>query len=86
MASLLFLAPGVVPNSRPAKLHADKGYDYPRCRRSSRDRGIKPRIARRGIEPKDRLGDTVGWLNVPMLGATSSAGFGSAMSTGPTFT
>ena len=44
------------PRRRPAKLHADKGYDYPRCRRSCRSRGIKPRIARRGIEPKDRLG------------------------------
>jgi transposase len=44
------------PRFRPAKLHADKGYDYPRCRHSCRDRGIKPRIARRGIEPKDRLG------------------------------
>lgn len=44
------------PRFRPAKLHADKGYDYPRCRRSCRERGITPRIARRGIEPKDRLG------------------------------
>lgn len=44
------------PRFRPAKLHADKGYDYARCRRSCRDRGIKSRIARRGIEPKDRLG------------------------------
>ncbi|HEX9945189.1 MAG TPA: transposase, partial [Thermoanaerobaculia bacterium] len=44
------------PRCRPAKLHADKGYDYPRCRRSCRVRGIQPRIARRGIEPKDRLG------------------------------
>ena len=44
------------PRFRPDKLHADKGYDYPRCRRSCRKRGIRPRIARRGIEPKDRLG------------------------------
>ena len=44
------------PRRRPAKLHADKGYDYPRCRRALRRRGITPRIARRGIEPRDKLG------------------------------
>ncbi len=36
----------------PHKLHADKGYDYPRCRRALRSRGIIPRIARRGIESR----------------------------------
>jgi hypothetical protein len=44
------------PRKRPAKLHCDKGYDYPRCRRALRRRGICPRIARRGIEPSQRLG------------------------------
>jgi len=44
------------PRRRPTKLHLDKGYDYPRCRRALRRRGITPRIARRGIEPRDRLG------------------------------
>jgi IS5 family transposase len=44
------------PRKRPAKLHLDKGYDYPRCRKSLRRRGITPRIARRGIEPRDKLG------------------------------
>jgi IS5 family transposase len=44
------------PRKRPAKLHGDKGYDYPRCRRALRRRGIVPRIARRGIEPSDKLG------------------------------
>jgi IS5 family transposase len=44
------------PRRRPAKLHLDKGYDYPRCRRALRRRGITPRIARRGIEPRDKLG------------------------------
>ena len=38
------------------KLHLDKGYDYPRCRRALRRRGITPRIARRGVEPGDKLG------------------------------
>ncbi len=32
---------------RPAKLHADKGYDYARCRLACRQRRIKARIARR---------------------------------------
>ncbi|WP_374197572.1 IS5 family transposase [Micromonospora sp. RL09-050-HVF-A] len=41
---------------RPEKLHADKGYDYPHLRRMLRQRGIRPRIARRGIESPDRLG------------------------------
>jgi hypothetical protein len=44
------------PRKRPAKLHCDKGYDYPRCRRVLRRRGITPRIARRGVESSQRLG------------------------------
>jgi hypothetical protein len=44
------------PRQRPAKLHLDKAYDYPRCRRALRRRGITPRIARRGVEPGGRLG------------------------------
>jgi IS5 family transposase len=44
------------PRRWPNKLHADKGYDFPRCHEHLRLRGIKPRIARRGIERNDRLG------------------------------
>ena len=44
------------PRKRPDKLHADKGYDYPRCRRFLGKRGIKVRIARRGLESSERLG------------------------------
>jgi transposase len=58
------------PRQRPAKLHADKGYDYPRCRRYLRRRGIRCRIARRGIESSQRLGRhrwvverTLAWLS-----------------------
>ena len=57
------------PRCRPDKLHADKGYDYRRCRRYLTRRGIKVRIARRGIEGKSRLGRvrwvverTISWL------------------------
>jgi transposase len=41
---------------RPAKLHADKGYDVPELRTWLAARGITPRIARRGIESTERLG------------------------------
>ena len=59
------------PRKRPKKLHADKGYDFPRCRKALRKRGITPRIApRRGIESSERLGRhrwvverTLSWLN-----------------------
>ncbi len=41
---------------RPAKLHADKGYDYPYLRTWLRVRRISSRIACRGIETSTRLG------------------------------
>jgi transposase len=44
------------PRGRPRKLHADKGYDFQRCRRFLRRRGIKARIARRAVESSQRLG------------------------------
>jgi transposase len=44
------------PRRRPAKLHADKGYDYSRCRRALRRRGIAARIARREVDSSQRLG------------------------------
>jgi transposase len=43
------------PRRRPEKLQAYKGYDCPRCRGFLRKRGIKARIARRGIESGQRL-------------------------------
>jgi transposase len=48
---------------------ADKAYHYPRCRRFLRRRGIRARIARRGVESSERLGRyrwvverTLAWL------------------------
>jgi hypothetical protein len=41
---------------RPVKLHADKGYDRRANRAYLRRRGIRPRIARRGVESSTRLG------------------------------
>ncbi|XUP36504.1 IS5 family transposase (plasmid) [Xanthomonas axonopodis pv. vasculorum] len=40
----------------PGKLHADKAYDIDRCRNALKQRGITARIARKGIERNDRLG------------------------------
>jgi IS5 family transposase len=55
--------------TRPDKCHADKGYDERACRAYLRRRGIKVRIARKGVEPKDRLGrhrwqveQSIAWL------------------------
>jgi len=54
---------------RPAKLHADKAYDIPRCRRFLHRRRIKVRIARKGVDSSQRLGRhrwvierTMAWL------------------------
>ncbi|MFC9948960.1 IS5 family transposase [Streptomyces pratensis] len=54
---------------KPGKLHADKGYDYAHLRRWLRARGIRQRIARRGIDSSQRLGRhrwtverTMSWL------------------------
>ncbi|MEK8025838.1 IS5 family transposase [Pseudaquabacterium rugosum] len=44
------------PRRWPRKLHADKGYDFMRCRQHLRKIGIQARIARKGIERNDRLG------------------------------
>jgi IS5 family transposase len=55
---------------RPERVHADKGYDYRHCRVYLTGRGIKVRIARKGVEPSDRLGRhrwkaerTIAWLD-----------------------
>jgi len=55
---------------RPAKLHADKAYDIPRCRQALRRRHIKVRIACKKIDSSQRLGRhrwvverTLAWLN-----------------------
>ena len=44
------------PRNRPGKLHTDQGYASRRNRVALRRRGITPRIARKGIESRERLG------------------------------
>jgi len=58
------------PRKRPETLHADKAYDFRRCREALRERGIRARIGRRGIDSSERLGRyrwtverTLSWLN-----------------------
>ena len=58
------------PRHRPSKLHADKAYDYLRCREAYVVGGITPRIARRGKGSSTTLGRhcwgverTFAWLN-----------------------
>jgi transposase len=57
------------PRKRPEKLHADKAYDDKKCKAALRKRGIKSRIARKGIESTEKLGQhrwvverTLAWL------------------------
>jgi transposase len=57
------------PRFRPTKLHADKAYDSAEKRRALRARDITPRIARRGVDSSERLGQfrwvverTFSWL------------------------
>ncbi len=64
--------PRGAPRKRPGKLHADKAYDYDTrgCRQALARRGIRCRIARKGIESSEKLGRhrwvverTLAWLN-----------------------
>jgi IS5 family transposase len=44
------------PQRRPGKVHADLGYRSKANVRTLRARGITPRIARKGVESRERLG------------------------------
>lgn len=57
------------PRKRPEKLHADKAYDDKKCAQALKKRGIKRRIARKGVESSEKLGRhrwvverTLAWL------------------------
>jgi IS5 family transposase len=53
---------------RPDKCHADKAYDHRRCRAYLTRRGIRVRIARRGVDSSKRLGVTAGRLSARSRG------------------
>jgi IS5 family transposase len=71
--------------TRPGKVHADKAYDSGANRAYLRRRGIRPRIARRGVESSVRLGRhrwrierALSWLSFRCGGtATRDGGLGS---------
>ena len=44
------------PRKRPEKLHADKAYDDKKCAWALSKRGVKRRIARKGVESSEKLG------------------------------
>lgn len=50
------LGPSGRRRCRPSTVHADKAYDARHCRAYLRRRGIRCRIARRGVESSARLG------------------------------
>jgi len=68
------------PRKRPAKLHADKAYDSQLLRQELRQRGITPRIARRGIESRARLNAIGGSLSARFRGSIAIAVCASATS------
>jgi transposase len=58
------------PRKRPERLHADKAYDDKKCAKALRERGIRRRIARKGVESSKKLGRhrwvverTLSWLS-----------------------
>ena len=72
------------PRKRPAKLHLDKAYDYPRCRRALRRRGITPRIAAVASSPASGWAATATWWSGHWRGWWATGGCRSATSGAPT--
>jgi hypothetical protein len=68
------------PRKRPEKVHADKAYDDKKCKGALRRRGIKSRIARKGIESSEKLGRHRWVVDAHWPGFRSTAGSRSAMS------
>ncbi len=58
---------------RPSKLHADKAYDIPRCRRALTTRHIKVRIAARASIPARGWGGIAGSSNARSPGCPACA-------------
>jgi hypothetical protein len=72
------------PRKRPARLHADKGYDYPKCRRVLRCRGITPGSPDAGSSPASGWAATAGRWSGAWRGCWAAAGCRSATSAAPT--
>ncbi len=61
------------PRCRPDKLHADKGYDFARCRRHLRKRGMTPGSLAVASRRTTGSASIAGWSNAPMPGLLDSA-------------
>jgi len=73
------------PRKRPEKLHADKASDDKKCKGALRRRGIKSRIARKGVESSEKLGRhrwvvkrTLAWLSI-LIGSLIRSSRGTAV-------
>ena len=71
---------------RPRQLLADRAYDYTRCRRELRKRGITALIARRQSEHGSGLGRNRWVVDAPLPGSTATAAWPSATTATPTCT
>lgn len=70
-AIVSIMCPSGRRRKRPAKLHADKGYDYPFCRALLRRRHIAPRIAARASSAAIASVVIAGWSSAPWPGSTT---------------
>jgi hypothetical protein len=61
------------PQRRPEELYGDGAYDRQPHRYSLRDRGVRPRLARRNAEHGSELGCSVGWRSSSSASCTDSA-------------
>jgi DDE family transposase len=57
------------PRRRPANLHADKEYDYPRCRAAFRQRGVVPASRDGALSRASASDDTGEWSNAHSPGS-----------------
>ena len=74
------------PRRRPRELFADRGYDHDIYRRQLRQRGITPRIARRGVATAPAWAVSAGSSSAALLGCTVSSDCAPATSGAPTST
>lgn len=74
------------PRKRPSKLHADKGYDYKRCRAHLRQRGIASRMPGEALRVASDWASIAGWWSGPTDGLQALANCESALKDGWMFT
>jgi IS5 family transposase len=65
------------PRKRPDRVTADRGYDFDKCRRQLRKRGITPEIARREHRTAQGSGASARWSSAPSPGCITSSAYSS---------